>query len=178
MQVSRMIVCALALLAAGVAGAAVGSSASQDMPSYVGKEHKWLTGLAGEYTATVSGMLGESEGSYRIEPALGGLWTVSHLDCAMMGQPYQGTEIVGYDPQTKTYVSVWADSMTPKLTTLSGTYDTETKTLTMRGPSVGMDGEVGVMVNTTTYRDDGMTFKMSIEGMSGPMLTIDHTRKR
>jgi hypothetical protein len=175
MQVSRMIVCALALLAAGVAGAAVGT---QEMPSYVGKEHRWLTSLAGEYTATVSGMLGESEGDYRIEPALGGLWTVSHLDCEMMGQPYQGTEIMGYDPQTKTYVSVWADSMTPKLTTLSGTYDDEAKVLTMRGPSVGMDGEVGVMVNTTTFRDDGMTFEMSVEGMPGPMLTIDHTRKR
>jgi hypothetical protein len=172
-----MILGALALVAAGVAAAA-SSPIAQDAPMpWPGKEHRWLASLAGEYTAEVSGMLGESEGSYRIESALGGLWIVTQLESTMMGQPYQGTETIGYDPQKGKFVSVWADSMTPKLMTTEGSYDAEAKTLTLSGISTDMNGEQAEMVNTLVFRDDGMTFEMTMEGMPGPMLTIDYTRK-
>jgi hypothetical protein len=172
-----MILGALALFATGVAGFAAGKSTSQEaFAVQPGEEHRWLASLAGEYTAKVGGMMGESEGTNRIESALGGLWNVTHFESSMMGQPFTGIEILGFDPVKERFVSVWVDSMNPILTAMEGAYDADTKTLTMRGLSVGMDGEEGEMVNTTTFGDGGMNYTMTIEGT--PLMTIDYTRKR
>jgi len=179
MRTNRITLAALVLFVTGVAGFAAGNALSQDAPaSYLGQEHEWLATLAGDYTAKVGGTLGESDGVSRIETKLGGLWSFRRFESSLMGSPYEGLEILGFDPEQGTFVSVWADSLTPKLMTMEGTYDAATKTLTMRGLSVGMDGEQAEMVNTTTFRADGMTFTMNIAGMTAPLMTIDSTRKR
>lgn len=179
MQMNKRILGTLALLVTGVAGFAAGKSLAQDVPmAEVGKEHKWLASLAGEYTAKVGGMMGESDGTHRIESTLGGFWNVTHFESTMMGQPYKGIELLGYDPVKAKFVSVWADSMNPILTSLEGTYDVDTKTLTMRGPSIGLDGAEAEMVNSTKFGDTGMVFTMNIEGLAAPLMTIDYTRKK
>ena len=100
----------------------------------------------------------------------------------MMGSPFTGTELLGYDPEKQAYVSVWVDSMTPKISPLEGQYDPETKKLTMSGESVGMDGEVATMTNITEYIDENtMVFSMNMPGPEGemaPMMTIHYTRKK
>jgi len=182
MQSGRIVLGALALLVTTAAGFAAGKSIPQDAPmAQAGKEHKWLASHAGDYTAKMSGMMGESEGTNKIESVLGGLWNVTHLESSMMGQPFQGIEILGYDPQKKMFVSVWVDSMSTTLSTMEGTYDAETKKLTMKGESVGQDGEVGEMVNVTEYKGDAMAFTMSMKGPDGglmPLMTIDYARKK
>lgn len=179
MQKNRMILGALALLATGAAGFAAGKTTSQDPQFNVepSKQHEMLASLAGEYTGKVSGMMGESDGSQRIESVLGGLWTVSRSEIPVMGQPVHGIEILGYDTLQEKFVAVWIDSMSTMLMIMEGTYDEDTKTLTMRGISTGMDGEKAEMVNKTQYKDDGMTFTMNIEGMPAPMMTIEYERK-
>lgn len=182
MQARRISLGALALLVTGVAGFATGKSFPQDAPmAQAGKEHKWLATHAGDYTAKVGGMMGESEGTNKIESVLGGLWIVTHFESSMMGQPFKGMEIMGYDPGKEKFVSVWVDSMSTTLSPMEGTYDAEAKTLTMKGQSVGQDGEVGEMVNVTEYKESGMAFTMSMAGPDGglmPMMTIDYTRKK
>lgn len=176
MQKNRTILSALALIATGVAGFAAGKSAPQDMHAVEpGKEHKWLATLAGEYSAKVGGMMGESDGTNSIENVLGGFWNVTRFESKMMGEPFEGLEILGFDPEKGKFVSVWVDSTTPKIAALEGTYDADTKTLTMRGPSIGMDGGAAEMMNTTVFSDRGMAFTMHIEG--APLMTIDYTRK-
>ena len=178
MQVNRTILGALALLGTGVAGFAAGTATTQDAPiAQAGKQHEWLATHAGTYSAKVGGMMGESEGTNKIESALGGLWNVSHFESSMMGQPFQGMEILGYDPMKEKFVSVWVDSMSTRLSVMEGTYDAEKKALTMRGPTIGMDGQEATMVNVTTYRDGGMTFAMSMEGDAAPVMTIDYEKK-
>ncbi|MEM7227460.1 MAG: DUF1579 family protein [Planctomycetota bacterium] len=179
MKTNTMIIGALALLATGITSYAVGKTASQDAPmSAATKEHAWLAKHAGNYTATTSGMMGGAAAANRIDSVMGGLWNVSHFETTMMGQPFKGMEILGYDPEQKKFVSVWIDSMTPKLMTMEGEYDKESKTLTMRGISTGMDGEQAEMVNTTVFDDTGMTFSMSIEGMDEPVYIIDYDRAK
>jgi hypothetical protein len=179
MQTNRILLGALALLATGIASFAAGKSTSQGMPTaQPGKEHKWLASLAGEYTAKVGGMLGESEGTNRIESVLGGLWTVTHFETTIMNQPFKGIEIIGFDPLKKKFVSVWVDSMSTTLATMEGTYDAETKTLTMKGQSFDMEGNEAEMVNTTKYGDNGMVFAMNMEGVPVPTMTIDYARKK
>jgi hypothetical protein len=179
MKTNRTILGALALLATGVAGFAAGRAVPQaSFAPPLGEEHRWLASLAGEYTTRMGGMLGESDGTSRIETSLGGLWSVRHFEGELMGQPFDGMEVLGFDPLKEKFVSVWVDSVTPLLMTMEGTYDADTRTLTMRGLSRGMDGEEAEMVNTTVVRDGGMTWTMNIEGVPDPMMTIDFTRKR
>ena len=163
---------------AGFVGFAAGKATSQESFPIVqpGKEHQWISTLAGEYTTKMAGMMGEEAGTSKTESILGGLWNVTHYDSKMMGQPFKGIEIFGYDTVRQKYVSVWVDSMSTSLTTLEGSYDQATKTLTMRGKSTGMDGQEAVMVNRTKFRKDGMLFEMSMEGEGGPMMAIDYNR--
>jgi len=182
MQSGRIVLGALALLATGVAGFAAGKSFPQDAPmAQAGKEHKWLATHAGEWNAKVGGMMGESEGTNKVESVLGGLWNVSHFESEMMGQPFQGMEILGYDPQKGKFVSAWVDSMATTLAVMEGTYDAETRKLTMKGQSVGMDGQPAEVVNVTEYKDDAMAFTMNMAGPDGglmPVMTIEYSRKK
>ncbi len=177
MQANKMRFGALALIATGVAGFAAGKSAAQDYPTAEpGKQHKWLASLAGDYSAKVAGVMGESDGTNKIESQLGGFWNVTHFESKMMGQPFSGIELLGYDPLKEKYVAVWVDSMTPLLTVLEGTYDADTQTLTMRGDSTGLDGMRAEMVNTTKFEDGDMAFSMSVDGAE--MMTVDYKRKK
>lgn len=176
MNANRILVGALALCTTGLAGFAAGTRSHQEFVVEPTEQHAWLASLAGEYTAELGGIMGESEGASRIESKLGGLWNVTHFEGTMMGAPIQGIEILGYDPLEETFVSVWVDSMSTSLMVTEGSYDPETKTLTMRGESRGMDGEVAQAINTTRYTDDGMTFEMAFEGQPGPAITIEYTR--
>lgn len=178
MQARTIALGTLALLATGFTGYAAGRTAGQDAPTArPGKQHAWLASLAGEYTGEVGGLMGGADSTSRIESIMGGFWTVTHFESSMMGQPFQGMELMGYDPLKKAYISVWIDSTTPLLQVMEGSYDADAKALTMKGPSVAMDGEVAEMVNTTTFREDGMRFEMMMEGVPTPMMTIDSTRK-
>jgi len=179
MQADKIILGALALLATGFLGFTAGKSAAQDASPALVEEHRLLDAFSGDYTAEVGGMLGESEGTSRVEStSLGGIWSVQHFESSLMGQPYTGLEIVGYDPLKQKYVSVWVDSLTPLLLVMEGDYDADSKTLTMKGQSRGMDGEVAEMVNTLKLGEHGKErWEMNIEGMAAPMMTIDYTRK-
>ena len=158
----------------GLGGYAIGKTRVQSMT--LSKEHQWLEQLSGDFTFDMSGVTGESQGTSKVATKLGGLWSVRHFESEVMGQPYTALEILGYDPLKKKYVGVWADSMTPLLTLAEGEFDENTKTLTMRGKSRGMDGQVGEMVNTMKLHDDGMLFSMKIEG--APIISVDYKRKK
>ena len=141
------------------------------------EEHEWLASHAGTYTAKMNAPFGESHGTSKIQSALGGLWNVTHFESNIMGQPFKGIEIMGYDPEKKKFVSVWVDSMKTKISTMEGTYDADAKTLTMKGKSTGMDGAEATMINTTEFGAKSMLFTMSIEGQPGSMMTIEYARE-
>ncbi len=180
MKTNHIFLAVLALVATGIAGFAVGKTTTQEAIPLVEptKEHKWLASHAGEYAATMSGMMGTSPGTCKIENLLGGLWNVTHFETKMMGQPFNGMEILGYNPLEGKFVSVWVDSMSTMLMTMKGSFDEKTNTLTMSGMSYGMDGGQAQMTNTTTYHDKGMSYKMMMEGQDTPAITIEYVKKK
>lgn len=182
MKTSRMLTSACALFVAGAVGFAAAESFHQD-PTMAKptKEHEWLAKHRGKWDAKMGGMMGESSGTNLIEAGPGGLWNVTTFETEMEGAPFTGIEIMGYDTAKEKFVSVWVDSMSTTLSVMEGTYDAASKTLTMKGESVGMDGEVAEMTNVTEYTDDTMAFTMSMAGPEGaamPMMTIEYTRKK
>ncbi len=51
----------------------------------------------------------------------------------MMGMPFEGVQITGYDNFTKEFVSTWYDNMSTGIMTMKGNWDEGSKTLTYSG---------------------------------------------
>jgi hypothetical protein len=170
-------VAVLALLTAGGIAASLRQHAVA--PS---EQHKWLASHIGSWDAKVSFMGAESKGVWEVKAGPGDLWIFSEFKGDMMGAPFHGMEFMGYDPDSKTFVSTWIDSMTPRAANTSGTYDKATKTLTMKGETQGPDGSPMTMTNVSTYADaDHFTFEMKAPGPDGKdmtMMTIAYTRRK
>ena len=61
----------------------------------------------------------------------GGKWMVSDFEGEFGGETFNGHGVFGYDPDKKKYVGTWIDSMSPYMMKMEGTYNDETKTMTM-----------------------------------------------
>ena len=75
----------------------------------------------------------ESKGVETTELICGGLYARATYRGKMGGADFEGHGLTGYDPRTKEYVGTWVDNFSAVPTQLKGTYDEQTKQLTMRG---------------------------------------------
>ena len=62
---------------------------------------------------------------------LGDLWLISQFEGEISGVKFEGQGVFGFNPETKKYIGTWVDSMSPFMTTNTGTYDAASKTMTM-----------------------------------------------
>jgi|SRR5882672_10529801 len=105
-----------------------------------GPAHKVLDSLAGEWNITArfwmagpDGPPMESKGTVTSRWVLGGRFLQEEVSSEMMGKPFQGMGLTGYDNMKKKYVNVWADSMGTSLTTCQGSADAAGKVITYEG---------------------------------------------
>ena len=166
-------------LLAGVAGA-------QEMPKPA-PEHGLLASDVGTWDATVEMWMEPGKPpavSKAVEKVsmLGGFWQVQEFEGTMMGGPFTGRGLTGWDAQKKKYVWAWVDSSSPGLSNGEGTYDARTKTLTgtMSGP--GPDGTMQTINETIVWKSaDERVFTMSSPGPGGkdvPVMRITYTRRK
>lgn len=151
-----------------------------------GLEHKLLADDVGTWDAVVEMRMAPGappETSKGIEKVsmLGGFWQVTDFESTMMGQPFKGHGLAGFDPAKKKYVWTWVDSMSSGLSIGEGTYDAQTKTLTgtMEGP--GPDGKPMKLKETIVWKDGGRVFTMAAPGPDGKdftMMRIVYTRRK
>ena len=101
--------------------------------------------------------------------------TVAHL-------AFYTAELLGCDPAKKTFSSTWIDSNSAVSVALEGKYDEAKKTRTMRGKSVGMDGQPAEVLQVWQYADaDHMSFEMkgkNPDGTEMSYMTIHYTRRK
>jgi hypothetical protein len=179
MKLPRLLaVSALALAtAAGVAAATL-----RQGPTQPDQMHTWMQGHVGMWDAKVTGMTGESKGTWEVKPGPGGLWLFSEFKSEMMGMPFHGMEFMGYHPAKGMFSSVWIDSMSTESAKLEGKLDEAKKTLTMSGKSVGMDGQPTEVLQVWQYADaDHMSFEMkgkNPDGTEMSYMTIHYTRRK
>jgi hypothetical protein len=119
-----------ALLVAGGAGAQ-----DQKVPFEPTKEHQLLKQFDGEWdykaSCTMPGKQAmEGTGVETVRYGFGGYWLTIEDRGSMMNKEFTGTGLVGYDPLTRKYVAVWADSMTPFLGRAEGTAESDGKRFT------------------------------------------------
>jgi hypothetical protein len=115
-----------------------------------GEPHKLLAKLEGNWTTRSRGWMEpdkppvESTGACEQRMILGGRYLRQEYAGDMMGQPFTGINLLGYDNQSGKYQSVWLDTMSTALYFFEGTASADGKVITqecsyddpVRGPSV------------------------------------------
>jgi len=114
-----------------------------------GPMHEMMAKSVGDWKATIKFWMdpaGEPtvvEGTSKVEMILGGRYLKETSNSMVMGMPMEGLNLMGYDNATKEFTSVWIDNMGTGTMVANGTYDDETKTITLHGsmfdPMTGKD---------------------------------------
>ena len=105
---------------------------------------------------------------------LGGRYFKSTHTGMMMGMPFEGYEISGYDNVKKEFFNVWMDNMGTGIMVSTGTYDEATKTLTFTGQMTEpMGTEMNVREVITAPDKDHSLFEMYVDMGGNEMKTME-----
>lgn len=102
-----------------------------------GPHHKVLEQFAGTWAYASRAWMApgappqESSGTSTNVMLYGGRYLRQEVDGEMMGEPFHGMGLVGYDNVKEKYVSAWIDNMGTSVMPGEGTWDGATKTLTI-----------------------------------------------
>lgn len=105
----------------------------------VGPEHEALKKFEGKWTSKVTTTMDPSkppevtEGTSEGMMLFGGRFVHVLHHGTMMGQPFEGMMLIGYDNLRKKYTSVWVDNMGTQIAHYEGTYDAKKSAFTMKG---------------------------------------------
>jgi len=122
------------------------------------EEHKMLKMDEGVWNAQISMWTGSESDPIQstvkeTNSMLGELWSIGKMEGNIAGTDFVGFATLGYDPMQKKYVGTWIDSVTPVITHMEGTYDPQTKTLTLFYFTFGQNGEKEERKNVMVYKD-------------------------
>ncbi len=152
-----------------------------------GPAHKLFAGLEGSWiTKTKSWMEPgkppmESSGTCEQKLLYGGRYLKQEYTGDMMGETFEGINILGYDNHAKKYLSVWLDSMSTSIYFFEGTASRDGRTITqearyddpVKGPTVWR--------SVTKIRDDNtLEFVMYLtpkRGKEEKVMEMTVTRK-
>ena len=149
-------------------------------------EHSMVQQLVGNWDATVTmtmpgqaPMVSSGSAVYR---AIGETWVQSDFRGEMMGMPFVGHGVDGYDTLKKKYVGTWVDTLSTEILVTEGTHDASTHSTTMA--AVGHDPATGKELHyrmiSQMHDNDTFTFHMNMKGDDGKyfeMMKIDYKRR-
>lgn len=77
---------------------------------------------------------------------MGGRYLVSKTTGNMMGMPFEGMSIMGFDNAKKVYTSTWIDNLGTGVISMEGTWDEATKSVNFKGKGIDpMNGKEVMM---------------------------------
>ena len=128
------------------------------------EQRKHLEAFAGEWDTTTKmymagpqGPAAESKGSSSVKWVLGKRYLLEDHKGEMMGMPYEGMGLTGYDDAKNLFVSVWANNMSQEMLSMAGTRHPKTGVITMYGqmdePALKMFGRMVKYVSTIVDED-------------------------
>jgi hypothetical protein len=152
-----------------------------------GEPHKQLASLAGSWTTKTKEWMEpgkpptESTGTAEMKMVLDGRFLQQEFTSQMMGQPFAGIGIDGYDNLRKRYVTTWIDTMGTGIFQMEGTASADGKTITLKGQHAEPGG--GQMTHRAIWKiadSNTQTFDMygtHHRSKEMKMLEITYTRK-
>ncbi len=151
-----------------------------------GDQHKLFAGMVGTWMTKTKSWMDpsqppmESGGSCENKLLLDGRFLQEECTGDMMGQPFIGIGVNGYDNHTKKYVSTWMDSMGTGIYFFEGTASANGKTITqLSSYDDPMEGPTKLRAVTTIIDDNSKIFEMFSTGKRGreaKMMEIMYTR--
>ena len=153
-----------------------------------GEPHKQLASLAGSWTTKTKEWMDpskppmESTGTCEEKVLLDGRFLQQECTGEMMGKPYRGIGVLGYDNLTKKYVTTWMSSMGTGIMFMDGTATADGKTITLHGSHPDPMG--GDMKHQAVWKlVDANTQTFEMYGAHGndkdmKMMEITYTRKQ
>jgi hypothetical protein len=153
-----------------------------------GEAHKRLASMAGKWTYTMTMWMApgappttEPGGTIESSMVLGGRYLQSTYKGSVMGQPFEGHGLDGYDNVTKEHFGTWVDNMGTGVMIMKGKCeDPACKVMTsvgeMNDPMAG--GPVKVRTVTTHVDKDNFKFEMFMVGGEQDQKTMEINAKR
>jgi hypothetical protein len=131
-----------------------------------GENHKYFEYFVGDWDVTSKMWMKPgaepevSKGENTSKLILGGRFLKSHVKGMMMGMPYEGMSITGYDNFKKEYVTMWIDNAGTGIYQTSGTLDKASKTRAETGlwDDLMTDGKSKVKCATKIIDDNKYEF--------------------
>ena len=153
-----------------------------------GAQHQALAAMAGSYDVKVKSWHAagappvEEAGTATRSMALGGRVLVEEFSSTMMGQPFTGHGMTGYDNVTSRYWSTWNDSMSTGVMMTEGKCDAQGKSCTFTGSWHDPVKKTPIKARMTTKWTSPTTevFEMHAPGKDGKemkMMEITYTKK-
>ncbi len=111
-----------------------------------GANHQALGIMIGDWSVKTSFSMGpdapptEGEGTMTVQWVLGKRYVQSHFKSEVFGQPFEGIGYIGYDIAHEEYVSSWMDTMSTKITHMTGNEE-DGDALVMQGISTTPMGD-------------------------------------
>ncbi len=153
-----------------------------------GSPHKLLASMVGSWnTKTKSWMEPkkppmESTGTCEQKMLLDGRFLQQECTGDMMGEPFTGIGVTGYDNHTKKYVTTWMDSMGTGIYFFEGTASADGKTITQKSRyDDPVEGPMKWRAVTKIVDNNTEVFEMYGTGKNGKetkMMEITYTRKQ
>ena len=150
-----------------------------------GPEHEMLAGMVGEWEGDITMWMDPSQppqtmkGTTTYESVMDGRYIIGKYTGMMMGMPFTGMDLTGFDNALKVYQNIWIDNMGTGMMITEGTYDKESNTITYKGKMVTPNGsKVGVKNVITLIDKDHSTFDMFVDMGAGETKSMEIKYKR
>jgi hypothetical protein len=132
------------ILAATFSFAQDGMAQNEQMNAWMeymtpGPMHEMMSKTTGEWNVNTklwmdpAGEPMETEGNAIVEMILGGRYMQSTHTGTMMGMPFEGINLQGYDNATDEFTAIWIDNMGTGFSVSKGKYDEATNSLNFKG---------------------------------------------
>ncbi|MBC8985695.1 DUF1579 domain-containing protein [Pedobacter sp. N36a] len=113
---------------------------------------------------------------------MGGRYQKSIHEGNMMGMPFEGMSLLGYDNSKKVFISTWIDNMGTGVMTMEGTWDDATKTINFRGkcvdPMTGKDMDVREVFKFVDNDHQVMEMYANTDGKEMKTMEIQFSRRK
>ncbi len=154
-----------------------------------GDMHKMLAKSDGEWNGEVTMWMypgapeQKSKSSSVNKMIMNGLYQEANHSGDMMGMPFSGKSIVGFDNHLKQFVSTWIDNMGSGVMVMKGPWDDATKTITLKGNMIdpGTKAETAVKETFKIVDDNNQEMEMFVmmpDGKEFKTMNIKYSRKK
>lgn len=135
-----------------------------------GDMHKLLEKFNGTWTSDVQTWMdasappSTSKATNVQTSSFGGRYFNTKFSSSMMGQPFEGASVTGYDNAKKKFVSVWYDNMGTGLVHMEGDYDEASQTFNWAGTQTDFLTGKNTSIREVMVIKDDKSYTMTMYG--------------